>query len=96
MSWINAGEVAYVVERAAGAECAREVIDELRGRVLLELPQQDRVLTAAGIKARHAMAYADAFACATALAHGSLLLTGDPEILAARDLGLALEDLRAE
>ncbi|MDX6645447.1 MAG: ribonuclease VapC [Miltoncostaeaceae bacterium] len=94
MSWINAGEVAYVVERAAGAERAREVIAELRGRLVLELPHQERILAAARIKARHAMAYADAFACATSLAHGSLLLTGDPEILAARDLGLSVTDLR--
>ena len=40
------------------------------------------------------MSYADAFACATALSHGSLLLTGHREILAARELGLEVADLR--
>ena len=31
----------------------------------------------------------------TAAARGATLLTGDPELLEARDLGCALEDLRA-
>jgi hypothetical protein len=66
----------------------------LRGRLLLELPTQDRILAAARIKAHHAMAYADAFACATALAHDAALLTGDPEIVSARDLDVAVVDLR--
>jgi hypothetical protein len=32
------------------------------------------------LKARHAIAYADAFAVTTALEFGATLLTGDPEI----------------
>jgi predicted nucleic acid-binding protein len=39
------------------------------------------VIEAARVKAGHRMAFADAFAVATALAHGADLLTGDPEIL---------------
>jgi len=39
------------------------------------------VLEAASIKATHALAYADAFAIATAMAYDASLLTGDPEIL---------------
>jgi hypothetical protein len=39
------------------------------------------VLEAATIKARHPLSYTGAFAVATALAHGAVLLTGDPEIL---------------
>jgi predicted nucleic acid-binding protein len=81
MSWINLGEVAYVVERLAGEDRARHVVRELRRNVALELPTQARVLEAAHIKAGHSMAYADAFALATAIAHGATLLTGDPEIL---------------
>ena len=41
-------------------------------------------MAAARIKASHPLAYADAFALATAEAHGAVLLTGDPEILAAK------------
>jgi predicted nucleic acid-binding protein len=83
MSWVNVGEVSYIVERLAGAQRARQVVRELRYRLTLDLPTVPRVLEAARIKARHQMAYADAFAVATALAHRATLLTGDPEILGA-------------
>ena len=94
MSWINLGEVAYIVERAAGADRAREVVQDLRRRLSLDLPSEQRVLEAARIKARYPMAYADAFAVSTAIAHRATLLTGDPEILEA-GAKWAIEDLRA-
>jgi predicted nucleic acid-binding protein len=81
MSWINVGEVAYVLERRAGADRSREVVRELRRLLSLDLPTEERVLEAARVKAAYRLAYADAFAVATAMAHGAQLLTGDPEIL---------------
>jgi predicted nucleic acid-binding protein len=81
MSWINFGEVYYIVARLAGEDRADRVVRDLRRQLSLDLPSEARVLEAARIKARHAMAYADAFAVATAIAHGATLLTGDPEIL---------------
>ncbi len=93
MSWINLGEVFYVVLRAAGEPQARDVVRDLRRRLTLDLPSTDRVLQAATIKAGHALAYADAFAVATAIAHRAILLTGDPEILAA-DPSWPVEDVR--
>lgn len=93
MSWINLGEVAYVVERAAGETEARRTVRELRPRLRLDLPTETRVLEAAEVKARHAMAYADAFAVATAQAYGAVLLTGDPEIISA-DPAWDVADLR--
>ena len=81
MSWINLGEVSYVIERVAGLEEARRVVRALRPRLDLDVPSAARVLGAARIKAQHSMGYADAFAVATAIAHGANLLTGDPEIL---------------
>ncbi|MEO6121984.1 MAG: type II toxin-antitoxin system VapC family toxin [Acidimicrobiales bacterium] len=81
MSWINVGEVFYVITRAAGKDMATEVVADLQARASLEVPGADRVLEAAAIKASFPMAYADAFAVATALAHDATLLTGDPEIL---------------
>jgi predicted nucleic acid-binding protein len=93
MSWINLGEVAYILERAVGADKARQIVQSLRRRLELDLPSERRVLEAARIKARYAMAYADAFAVATALAHQATLLTGDPEILHANS-EWAVEDLR--
>jgi predicted nucleic acid-binding protein len=81
MSWINLGEVAYIVERLAGADRARHVVQDLQRHLTLDAPSGARVLEAAHIKAGHSMAFADAFAIATAIAHGTALLTGDPEIL---------------
>ncbi len=94
MSWINLGEVAYIVERCAGVARARRVVRELRPRLTLDLPSEARVLEAAHLKAGYAMAYADAFAVATAIAHGATLLTGDPEILDG-DPAWPVEDLRS-
>lgn len=93
MSWINLGEVAYTLERRAGAKRAAEVVARLRGRLTLDLPTPDRVLEAAAVKARQTLSYADAFAVATARAHDAVLVTGDPEILAG-DPDWQTEDLR--
>lgn len=81
MSWINLGEVYYIVRRDQGDGEAQEVVRDLRPRLDLDLPSEQRILSAASIKADHPMAYADAFAAATAAAHDATLLTGDPELL---------------
>ena len=81
MSWINLGEVFYIVRRDRGDDEAHEVVRDLRLRLDLDLPSEHRVLASAAIKADHSMAYADAFAAATAAAHDATLLTGDPELL---------------
>ncbi len=94
MSWINLGEVSHIIERRAGADRARRIVRELRPNLMLDVPTETRVLQAAHLKAGHRMAYADAFAVATAIAHGAILLTGDPEILAG-DPGWPVEDLRS-
>ena len=94
MSWINLGEVAYIVERRAGRDRAAEVVARLRGALTLELATAERVLEAAAVKARHAVSYADAFAVATATANDAVLVTGDPELLGA-DGGWQVEDLRS-
>ena len=94
MSWINLGEVFSVVRRADGDQAAREVVRDLRPHLDLELPSEQRVLAAAALKADHPLAYADAFAAATAVAHVATLLTGDPELLLA-GAPWRWEDLRA-
>jgi len=93
MSWINLGEVFYIVRRLHGHEAARSVVRDLRPQLELDLPDEQRVLSAATIKAEYPMAYADAFAAATALAHQATLLTGDPELLLP-SAPWAYEDLR--
>ena len=83
VSWINLGEVFYVVRRAAGEEAATTTLRDLRSVVTADLPTDGRIIDAARIKADHPMAYADAFAAATAIAHDAVLWTGDPELLIA-------------
>lgn len=93
MSVVNVAEVFYVVRRARGDATALAVVDGLRARVDLDPVDEDRAVAAGRIKADFPMALADAFALATATAHGARLLTGDPEILDAGG-GWDLEDLR--
>ena len=81
ISWINLGEVFYVVRRSDGEEAASSAVRDLRDVIEAELPDEQRVLQAGRIKSEHPLAYADAFAAATAQAHGAELWTGDPELL---------------
>jgi predicted nucleic acid-binding protein len=94
MSWINLGEVAYIVERLSGVDRAERVVRQLRHQLTLDLPTETRVLEAARIKASYLMAFTDAFAVATAMAYRATVLTGDPEILDA-DGPWRTADLRA-
>lgn len=93
MSWINLGEVYYTLHRAAGGKEADATLAMLRPILALDAVTPERVLAAARIKATHPLAYADAFAIATAAAHRAVLLTGDPEITQ-RSVGCRVEDLR--
>lgn len=96
MSWINAVEVSYRLERDHGRSAAEEVVSELRVALELELPGTTRMLETARLKAELPIALGDCFALATAAAHQLPLLTGDPEILERRDLPCAVEDLRGD
>lgn len=81
LSWINLGEVHYVIRRARGEDEAIEAVRDLREAVDARLPDSAMVLQAARLKADHPMAYADAFGAALAIAEGAILWTGDPELL---------------
>ena len=93
MSWLNVGEVFYVTARVLGEDAARDVVGDLRAILVLDELSPNRVLEAASIKAAHPMAFGDAFAIATAIAHDAVLLTGDPEIVETRGRW-TVEDLR--
>lgn len=95
MSWVNAVEVYYRIERDHGRSEADAVLSELRAIVALDLPGTGLMVEAARLKARYAMALADCFAVATAADHHAVLLTGDPEILHAPHLPCGVEDLRS-
>ena len=94
MSWVNAVEVYYRIERDHGRVTADETLAELRLTLELELPSQTRMVETARIKATLPAALGDCFAVATAAAHGLTLLTGDPELLDRGDLPCAVRDLR--
>lgn len=81
MSWINLGEVHYVLRRAHGEAAAAEATRDLRDVIDVRLPDERLVLDAARIKADHTLAYADAFGAALAVAERAELWTGDPELL---------------
>ena len=81
MSWINLGEVHYVLRRLHGEDAATETVRDLRDVIDARLPDEGLVVDAARIKADHPMAYADAFAAALTVAGDATLWTGDPELL---------------
>ncbi len=93
MSWLNLGEVAYLLERRQGLEEAARVVGRLRASLALDDVTPARVLAAARLNAVHPIAFADCFAAASAAARGATLLTGDPELLD-RDVGCSVRDLR--
>jgi predicted nucleic acid-binding protein len=94
MSWVNAVEVYYRVERDHGRADADDVLRELRPLIDLDLPGTGRMVETARLKASLPIALGDCFAIATAAARGVPLLTGDAEILDRADVPCALEDLR--
>lgn len=81
MSWINLGEIHYVLRRLHGEDAAGETVRDLRDIIDARLPDERIIVDAARLKADHPMAYADAFAAALAIACDAILWTGDPELL---------------
>jgi len=83
LSLINLGEVAYLVERRRGLRIAQAVLAAIDILPLEILPvDRETVMTAAHLKARFPIAFADAFAAAAAQTLDATLLTGDPEFQA--------------
>ncbi len=82
-SIINLGEAYYRLIRVERREEAESLWSMALRRTLpvaVKEATQRRVRRAAELKASHAIAYADAFAVATALEFRATLLTGDPEL----------------
>lgn len=82
-SIINLGEAYYRLVRAHRRDEA-ESLWRMAVRGTLPVSVKDatrrRVRRAAELKSKYVMAYADAFAVATAVEFDAILLTGDPEI----------------
>lgn len=86
MSEINLGEVLYITEREKALSAAQAVLGILEQLPIDFVPvTRARVLSAARLKAQHAMSYADCFAASLAIEHGACILTGDPEFSAVED-----------
>jgi ribonuclease VapC len=80
MTWVNAGEIAYIVERRWGIERLCTALAVMESTALEIVPvERELALMAAHIKAEHAISYADAFAAALAQHSAATLVTGDPE-----------------
>ena len=80
VSIINLGELLYIVERRAGISKAQEAMALIQ-QLPIEILAADEpaVFSAAHIKAKHALSYADACAVAAALHENAYILTGDAE-----------------
>ena len=87
MTWVNLGEVAYIVERRWGTERMHAALAMLEATSLELVPVgRQLALAAAHIKAKHAVAYADAFAAALSQHISAKLVTGDPEFELLEDI----------
>jgi hypothetical protein len=86
MSWINVGNPLPDLATNVGTRRTRRH-EGFRPALILELPDEHRILQAATVKALHPVAYADAFAVATAVGRDAVLLYWGPEILAGRPIG---------
>jgi predicted nucleic acid-binding protein len=81
MSWMNVGEVYYIILKRHGRDPAKEFLSRLPSLpIRLVLPDQDGILAAAKVKATHPVAFGDAFAIALAQSQNGSVITGDDEI----------------
>jgi predicted nucleic acid-binding protein len=81
MSWMNVGEVYYIISKRYGPEGATRFLERLPSLpIRLVLPDESGILAAANAKARHAVSYSDAFAISLASSEKASVITGDDEI----------------
>ena len=81
MSWINAGEVYYMLARKHDLKTAENFLTRLPSLpIRLVLPDEEDIVEAAKIKSKFRLSYSDAFAIALALKENAAVITGDPEI----------------
>lgn len=80
MSWINLGEVYYMVQRRYGREDAIELIENLKAwPVELVAASNEQVITAGDVKARFPLSLGDSYAAALTISVQGILLTADKE-----------------
>jgi predicted nucleic acid-binding protein len=81
MNELNVGETYYILYRKRGLEQAEYFLDTVMAGLPVAMISNDFniVISAAKIKAQHALSFADCFAVATAQRENAVILTGDPE-----------------
>ncbi|GAB4247137.1 MAG: type II toxin-antitoxin system VapC family toxin [Deltaproteobacteria bacterium] len=84
---INLGEIVYATKRTFGDQKKIEVLAHIErlGLIVLPIPN-DLIFRAAEYKADFRLSFADCFALASAVEHGAVLVTGDPEFRAVEHL----------
>ena len=87
MTWVNVGEVAYIVQRRWGVGRMYQVLGNLEASGIEFIPVgRDLALSAAEIKANYPLASANAFSAALAMDVKGTLITGDPEFDKLKDI----------
>jgi ribonuclease VapC len=78
---IHIGEVYYITLREQGKNLADLAYARIKALPIKTIDRIDEelLLTAAGLKAKYPVSYADSFAAALAMIKNCILLTGDPE-----------------
>ena len=81
---VHLGEVYYITLREQGQVLADLAHARIRAFPLtyIEIIDEELLRTAATLKAKYPISYADAFAAAMAVMNNAYLLTGDPELQA--------------
>lgn len=81
MSWINAGEVYYMLARKHDTQTAEEFLTRLPSLpIRVVLPDERDIIAAAKLKSTRKISYSDGFAAALAQKETAALITGDPEL----------------
>ena len=82
ISWINIGEVYYIIARKKGPDMADEVLNDIKMLPInFHEPSKTDILAAAKLKSKHKLSYADAFVVSLAQKINGIIFTGDPEII---------------
>ncbi|MEP7354426.1 MAG: type II toxin-antitoxin system VapC family toxin [Acidobacteriota bacterium] len=89
MSAINAGEVYYSLRKSGNESLAQDWLSLSNVLpVTIDVPTLDDIWSAATLKGRYAISYADAFAATLALRYNCPLMTGDREFRVVEHLEL--------
>lgn len=83
ISAINVGEIYYMLCRKKGEKTAEQSLRVIHTmNIAVAEPDFEMIISAAKLKAKHKLSYADAFAAALTISKKATLITGDKEFRA--------------